>query len=54
MGKYVPGRRCTTCCLLVFLSTVYPSWAVLFQSLIALDFASHYIHMYRCARPSGL
>jgi hypothetical protein len=33
--------------LLCFLSSVYPKWAIMFQSLIALDFASHYIHMYR-------
>ncbi|KAH9813889.1 CDP-alcohol phosphatidyltransferase-domain-containing protein [Melampsora americana] len=38
--------RCTTSCLLCFLSSVYPTWAIMFQSLIALDFASHYIHMY--------
>ncbi|KAA1071356.1 CDP-diacylglycerol-inositol 3-phosphatidyltransferase [Puccinia graminis f. sp. tritici] len=38
--------RCTTSCLLCFLSSVYPQWAIMFQSLIALDFASHYIHMY--------
>ncbi|MBW0462499.1 hypothetical protein O181_002214 [Austropuccinia psidii MF-1] len=38
--------RCTTSCLLCFLSSVYPNWAIMFQSLIALDFASHYIHMY--------
>ncbi|PLW22953.1 hypothetical protein PCASD_03572 [Puccinia coronata f. sp. avenae] len=38
--------RCTTSCLLCFLSSVYPKWAIMFQSLIALDFASHYIHMY--------
>jgi len=38
--------RCTTSCLLVFLSSAFPRWAILFQSLIAVDFASHYIHMY--------
>lgn len=38
--------RCTTSCLLVFLSSAFPRWAILFQGLIALDFASHYMHMY--------
>ena len=38
--------RCTTSCLLVFLSTAFPRWALLFQGLISLDLASHYIHMY--------
>jgi CDP-diacylglycerol--inositol 3-phosphatidyltransferase len=38
--------RCTTSCLLVFLSSAFPRWAIVFQSLIALDFASHYMHMY--------
>ena len=37
--------RCTTACLLVFLSTAYTNWAVLFQVLISLDLASHYMHM---------
>lgn len=38
--------RCTTTCLLVFLAIAHPTWAPLFQSLISLDFASHYIHMF--------
>ncbi|KID75831.1 CDP-alcohol phosphatidyltransferase, partial [Metarhizium brunneum ARSEF 3297] len=38
--------RCTTSCLLVFLSSAFPRWAILFQGLIALDFSSHYMHMY--------
>ncbi|KAJ4150442.1 hypothetical protein LMH87_011192 [Akanthomyces muscarius] len=38
--------RCTTSCLLVFLSSAFPRWAILFQALIALDFSSHYMHMY--------
>ncbi|KAL7269171.1 phosphatidylinositol synthase 1 (CDP-alcohol phosphatidyltransferase1) [Rhizina undulata] len=38
--------RCTTSCLLCFLSSAYPTWAVLFQGLISLDLASHYMHMY--------
>lgn len=39
--------RCTTSCLLCYLSSVYPDYAILFQFLIALDFSSHYMHMYR-------
>ncbi|KAH8928348.1 CDP-diacylglycerol--inositol 3-phosphatidyltransferase [Atractiella rhizophila] len=42
--------RCTTSCLLCFLSSAYPSYALLFQALITLDFSSHYIHMYSSLR----
>ncbi|KAH7321207.1 CDP-alcohol phosphatidyltransferase-domain-containing protein [Stachybotrys elegans] len=38
--------RCTTSCLLVFLSSAFPRFAIVFQGLIALDFSSHYMHMY--------
>lgn len=38
--------RCTTACLLCFLSSAYTKWAILFQGLISLDLASHYMHMY--------
>ncbi|KAF8797952.1 phosphatidylinositol synthase [Phlegmacium glaucopus] len=38
--------RCTTSCLLCYLSSAYPTYAILFQFLIALDFSSHYMHMY--------
>ncbi|KAI8980948.1 CDP-alcohol phosphatidyltransferase-domain-containing protein [Pilobolus umbonatus] len=38
--------RCTTTCLLCFLSLTYPEWTILFQFLISLDFSSHYMHMY--------
>jgi CDP-diacylglycerol--inositol 3-phosphatidyltransferase len=38
--------RCTTSCLLCYLSACYPDYAIVFQFLIALDFASHYMHMY--------
>jgi hypothetical protein len=38
--------RCTTACLLVFLSSAWPRWSIVFQGLISLDLASHYIHMY--------
>ncbi|BGP53702.1 phosphatidylinositol synthase 1 (CDP-alcohol phosphatidyltransferase1) [Rhodotorula sphaerocarpa] len=38
--------RCMTSCLLCFLASAYPKFALLFQFLISLDFSSHYIHMY--------
>lgn len=38
--------RCTTTCLLVFLATAKPAYSVIFQLLISLDLASHYMHMY--------
>ncbi|KAA1474930.1 CDP-diacylglycerol-inositol 3-phosphatidyltransferase [Dentipellis sp. KUC8613] len=38
--------RCTTSCLLCYLSSAYPDYALVFQALISLDFASHYMHMY--------
>jgi len=38
--------RCTTSCLLCYLSSAYPPYALYFQFLIALDFSSHYMHMY--------
>lgn len=38
--------RCTTSCLLCFLTAAWPDYKILFQLLIALDFSSHYIHMY--------
>ncbi|KAK5164486.1 phosphatidylinositol synthase 1 (CDP-alcohol phosphatidyltransferase1) [Saxophila tyrrhenica] len=38
--------RCTTTCLLVFLATAKPAYSMIFQGLISLDFASHYMHMY--------
>ncbi|KAK6540034.1 CDP-diacylglycerol-inositol 3-phosphatidyltransferase [Orbilia ellipsospora] len=40
--------RCTTSCLLMFLSAAYPdqpSLKILFQFLLSLDLASHYMHM---------
>lgn len=42
-------HSCTTSCLLCYLAIAYPTWAILFQFLIALDFSSHYMHMYRYA-----
>ncbi|KAF2112715.1 CDP-alcohol phosphatidyltransferase-domain-containing protein [Lophiotrema nucula] len=38
--------RCTTSCLLVFLASAFPRWSIMFQGLISLDLASHYIHMF--------
>ncbi|EGP89878.1 phosphatidylinositol synthase [Zymoseptoria tritici IPO323] len=38
--------RCTTTCLLVFLATAKPAYSIIFQGLISLDLASHYMHMY--------
>lgn len=38
--------RCTTSALLCYLASAYPAYAWMFQTLIALDFSSHYMHMY--------
>jgi hypothetical protein len=46
--------RCTTACLLVFLSSAWPRWALLFQGLISLDLASHYIHMFATLTMGGV
>ncbi|KAI1412388.1 CDP-alcohol phosphatidyltransferase-domain-containing protein [Hypoxylon sp. FL1857] len=45
--------RCTTSCLLVFLSSAFPRWAIVFQGLISVDFASHYMHMYATLAMAG-
>ncbi|KAK4108640.1 hypothetical protein N656DRAFT_848386 [Canariomyces notabilis] len=45
--------RCTTACLLVFLSSAFPRWAIVFQGLISLDLASHYMHMYATLAMGG-
>ncbi|GAB7359854.1 hypothetical protein MBLNU230_g7382t1 [Neophaeotheca triangularis] len=45
--------RCTTTCLLVFLATAKPRWSMIFQILISLDFASHYLHMYATLAMGG-
>ncbi|KAF3927028.1 hypothetical protein ABW21_db0205239 [Orbilia brochopaga] len=40
--------RCTTSCLLMFLSAAYPDYPslkILFQFLLSLDLASHYMHI---------
>jgi len=45
--------RCTTSCLLVFLASAFPRWAIVFQGLISLDLASHYMHMYATLTMGG-
>lgn len=45
--------RCTTTCLLVFLSTAKPHLSIVFQLLISLDFTSHYMHMYATLAMGG-
>ncbi|KIW54304.1 hypothetical protein PV05_06671 [Exophiala xenobiotica] len=45
--------RCTTSCLLVFLASAFPRWSIVFQGLISLDLASHYIHMYATLTMAG-
>src|ERR1700712_2575066 len=45
--------RCTTSCLLVFLASAFPRWSIIFQSLISLDLASHYVHMYATLAMGG-
>ncbi|KAF8321680.1 hypothetical protein DL93DRAFT_2072496 [Clavulina sp. PMI_390] len=45
--------RCTTSCLLCFLSSAYPAYALVFQFLITLDFMSHFMHMYRYLKTGG-
>jgi len=38
--------RCTTASLLVFLASAFPRFSIIFQGLISLDFASHFMHVY--------
>ena len=45
--------RCTTSCLLVFLASAFPRWSLVFQLLISIDFASHYMHMYATLAMGG-
>lgn len=45
--------RCTTSCLLVFLASAFPRWSIVFQGLISLDLASHYMHMYATLSMGG-
>lgn len=41
--------RCSTMCLLVNLSLLYPAYTFLFQLSMSLDIASHWLHLHRCA-----
>jgi hypothetical protein len=45
--------RCTTACLLVFLASAWPRFSIIFQGLISLDLASHYMHMYATLSMGG-
>ena len=45
--------RCTTACLLVFLASAWPRFSIVFQGLISLDLASHYMHMYATLSMGG-
>lgn len=45
--------RCTTACLMVFLASAFPRWSIVFQALISLDLASHYMHMYATLSMGG-
>ena len=45
--QLTPIISCTTAGLLCYLAAGFPQWALAFQFLIALDFSSHYMHMYR-------
>ncbi|ORX42144.1 CDP-diacylglycerol--inositol 3-phosphatidyltransferase [Piromyces finnis] len=38
--------RFTSSALICYLAMVWPKWTFVFQFLIALDFSSHYFHMY--------
>lgn len=38
--------RCTTSSLICYLCVAYPKYVVVFQLLVSLDLASHYMHMY--------
>tara|TARA_R110002003_G_scaffold154_6_gene13673 strand:- start:140 stop:760 length:621 start_codon:yes stop_codon:yes gene_type:complete len=39
--------------LLVFLAQAFPRWSIVFQGLISLDLASHYMHMYATLSMGG-
>jgi len=45
--------RCTTTSLLVFLASAFPRFSLVFQGLISLDFASHFIHVYATLAMGG-
>lgn len=45
--------RCTTSSLICFLCVLYPDYALIFQLLVSLDLASHYMHMYATLQTGG-
>jgi CDP-diacylglycerol--inositol 3-phosphatidyltransferase len=45
--------RCTTSSLICFLCVLYPDYVFLFQLLVSLDLASHYMHMYATLQTGG-
>lgn len=45
--------RCTSSSLICFLCVLYPEYALIFQLLISLDLASHYMHMYATLQTGG-
>jgi len=45
--------RCTTSSLICFLCVLYPDYALVFQLLVSLDLASHYMHMYATLQTGG-
>ncbi|KAK3320747.1 hypothetical protein B0T19DRAFT_430350 [Cercophora scortea] len=45
--------RCSTASLITFLASAFPRWAIVFQILISLDLASHYMHMYATLAMGG-
>ncbi|KAL4949683.1 hypothetical protein BDW69DRAFT_202648 [Aspergillus filifer] len=38
---------CSATCLLVFLASAFPKYALVFQGLISLNYSSHYIHIHK-------
>lgn len=38
--------RCATTSLICYLCVIYPNFCLLWQMLVSLDLASHYMHMY--------
>ncbi|GMM33566.1 CDP-diacylglycerol--inositol 3-phosphatidyltransferase [Saccharomycopsis crataegensis] len=45
--------RCTTTSLLCYLCKLYPGFTIVFQLLVSLDLASHYMHMYATLQSGG-
>lgn len=46
--------RCSTACLTTFLASAFPRWSIVFQGLISLDLASHYVHMFATLSMGGV